>query len=154
MHAMISTIRIFLFVQAALFISAAIAHFNLIGDLDDPGAGTAESVIATALLAGLAVSLANPGATRTAALAAQGFALLGTMIGVTLLLTVGPRTTFDVSMHLTMLAALVTGLVVTIRSGATVVGHRIEAGRHLPPQRFRGSRRHSGRTTVEPNAIW
>jgi hypothetical protein len=119
MHAMISTIRIFLFVQAALFISAAIAHFNLIGDLDDPGAGTAESVIATALVAGLAVSLANPGATRTAALAAQGFALLGTMIGVTLLLTVGPRTTFDVTMHLAMLAALVTGLVVTIRSGAT-----------------------------------
>ncbi len=125
---MISTIRFFLSIQAALFAFAALAHFSVFGHLDDPGAGTAESVIAVALLAGLAVSLANPGATRTAALAAQGFALLGTMVGFTLLLTVGPRTTFDVTMHLSMFVALLTGLAVTYRAGE-VGSHRTDNSR-------------------------
>jgi FtsH-binding integral membrane protein len=117
MSAMNSTIRFFLFIQAALFAFAALAHFGIIGDRNDPGAGTAESVIGVALLAGLLVSLVNPAATRTSALAAQGFALLGTLVGFTLVLTVGPTTTFDVSMHLSMLVLLVTGLAVTIGAG-------------------------------------
>ncbi len=123
-----STIRFFLSIQAALFAFAALSHFSVIGSRDDPGAGTAESVIGVALLAGLAVSLASPGLTRTAALAAQGFALLGTLVGFTLVLTVGPTTAFDVSMHLSMLVALVTGLALTIRSSDTRSGEALECG--------------------------
>lgn len=123
-----STIRFFLSLQAALFAFAALAHFSVIGSRDDLGAGTAESVIGVALLAGLAVSLASPGVTRTAALAAQGFALLGTLVGFTLVLTVGPTTAFDVSMHLSMLVALVTGLAVTTRSGETSSRKPLERG--------------------------
>ena len=106
-------IQIFLAVQAAVFAFAAGAHFGLFGDRDDAAAGTAESVIAIVLVAGLLPSLVNPASTRTSALAAQGFALLGTLVGFTLVLTVGPTTTFDVTMHSIMLALLVVGLAVT-----------------------------------------
>ncbi len=123
-----STIRFFLSIQAALFAFAALAHFSVIGSRDDPGAGTAESVIGLALLAGLAVSLANPAMTRTAGLAAQGFALLGTLVGFTLVITVGPTTAFDVSMHLSMLLALATGLLVTLRSTETGSDKSLERG--------------------------
>ncbi len=109
-------IQLFLIVQFAIFVFAASAHFSLFGDRDDPGAGTAESVIAIVLLAGLVLTLMRPDDARTIALAAQGFALLGTLVGVTLVITVGPRETFDVVVHLIMLALLIAGLAVTYRA--------------------------------------
>jgi len=48
----------------------------------------------------LLTSLLRPAATRQAGIIAQGFALAGTFVGVTLLLTVGPRTTLDIVIHL------------------------------------------------------
>ena len=84
--------------------------------MDDPGAGTAETVIAVALLGGLVLTFVPSIPARSAALAAQGFALLGTLVGFTLVLTVGPTKAFDVTMHSIMLVLLVTGLAVTYRS--------------------------------------
>jgi hypothetical protein len=47
------------------------------------------------------------------ALVVQGFALAGTFVGLSLLLTVGPITGLDVAIHLVMVAVLVMGLVLT-----------------------------------------
>ena len=109
-------IRAFLAIQTLLFAFAASAHFGLVGDRDDPAAGGFETLIAIALAAGLVTSFIQPQATLIAARVAQGFALILTLVGFTLVLTVGPTTTFDVTMHLTMLTLLVAGLVVTFRS--------------------------------------
>jgi hypothetical protein len=116
---MIERIRLFLALEIAVFVSAALVHFEvLIDGYDDAGAGIAESVIAIVLLAGLVLSLVRPQATREAGLVVQAFGLLGTLVGTTLLLTVGPRTTLDVTFHVIMLVLLVTGLAVTVRSPA------------------------------------
>ena len=111
-----TTTQLFLVVQAAVFVFAAGVHFGIVGSMDDPGAAVAETVIAVALLGGLALTFVSGIPARTAALAAQGFALLGTLVGFTLVLTVGPTKAFDVTMHGLMLALLVTGLAVTYRS--------------------------------------
>jgi hypothetical protein len=47
----------------------------------------------------------------------QGFALLGTIVGlVTIAIGIGPRTAFDLTLHAGMVALLVAGLIVTARS--------------------------------------
>ena len=128
---MINRIRLFLGLEAAIFIAAALIHFGVVLDgYYDQGAGTAEGVIAVVLLAGLVTSLLRPAATRRAGIIAQGFALVGTFVGVTLLLTVGPRTTLDIVIHLVMVIVLVTGLITTVRA---------------PPQFRGGSQRVSDR---------
>jgi peptidoglycan/LPS O-acetylase OafA/YrhL len=109
-------IRLLLTVQVAVFAFAALAHFGVIGDRDDPAAGTAESIIALVLLGGLVLGASGIYPTRATAFAAQGFALLGTLVGFTLVMTVGPRTTFDVGMHALML--LIGGLVLTRGAGS------------------------------------
>jgi len=115
-YAMKSLIQLFLLVQFAVFVFAASAHLGLFGGRDDLGAGTAETVIAVALLAGLTLTFTRGADVRSVALAAQGFALLGTLIGITLVLTVGPTKTFDVTVHAVMLALLIAGLLVTYRA--------------------------------------
>ena len=73
-------------------------------------AATAESVIGTVLLGGLIVSLLSPPSSRTAGLAAQGFALLGTCVGIfTIIVGVGPRTPLDFALHAGFIALLGTG---------------------------------------------
>jgi hypothetical protein len=51
----------------------------------------------------------------------QGFALVGTFVGVTLLLTVGPRTALDIVIHFVMVIVLVIGLLITVRAPRTIV---------------------------------
>ena len=59
---MINRIRLFLGLEVAIFIAAALIHFEVVLDgYYDQGAGTAESVIAVVLLAGLLTSLLRPG---------------------------------------------------------------------------------------------
>jgi hypothetical protein len=112
-----SLIQSFLAVQFAVFAFAAVSHFfGVFSDTSDPGAGTAESVIAAVLAAGLAMTFARAADVRSIALVAQGFALLGTLVGITLVLTVGPTKVFDVTVHLVMLGLLISGLVVTYRA--------------------------------------
>ena len=96
---MVNRIRLFLGLEAAIFIAAALIHFEVVLDgYNDQEAGTAESVIAVVLLAGLLTSLLRPDRTRRAGIIAQGFALAGTFVGLTLLFTVGPRTDSSTSL--------------------------------------------------------
>ena len=58
---MVNRIRLFLGLKAAVFIAAALIHFGGVLDgYNDREAGTAESVIAIVLLAGLLTSLLRP----------------------------------------------------------------------------------------------
>lgn len=80
----------------------------------------AESLTALVLLAGLGLSWIRPAWTRPAGILAQGFALLGTLVGLfTIALGVGPQTAPDVAYHLGILAVLVWGLVVAARAPAS-----------------------------------
>ena len=116
---MIERIRVFLALQVAVFVSAALVHFEvLIDGYDDAAAGIAESVIAIVLLAGLVLSWLRPESTREAGIGVQAFELLGTCVGTTLVVLVGPRTVLDVTFHIVMLALLVVGLAVALRSPA------------------------------------
>jgi hypothetical protein len=110
-------VRSFLAVQAAVFAIAALLHAGMLaGGYEHERARTAETVIAAVLLAGLVATFVAPAVARPAALAAQGFALLGTMVGlVTIAIGIGPRTLVDLALHAMMIALLATGLIVTAR---------------------------------------
>jgi hypothetical protein len=112
-------IRRFLAVEALAFVAAALVHAGLLlQGYEHRAARTAETVLALVLLAGLTISLLRPGLTRTAGLAAQGFALLGTLVGIlTIIVGVGPQSTGDAVYHAAMVALLVWGLVVAARTG-------------------------------------
>lgn len=67
-------------------------------------------------LVGLVLTFTRAADVRSIALGVQGFALLGTLIGITLVLTVGPTEAFDVTVHSIMLATLLAGLATTFRA--------------------------------------
>jgi hypothetical protein len=115
---MMGTIRIFMLVQAAIFGSAALIHSGrLLEGYQDQAAGTAESIIGLVLLIGLLLSWVPAPWGRRAAIAAQVFALLGTLLGAFIIaIGVGPRTPLDIAYHGLMLAVLIAGLVVSGRS--------------------------------------
>ncbi len=115
---MMQTIRLFLSVEAAAFITAASVHFGLlIHGYEHQKAGTAESVIAAVLVVGLAWAMIRPRSTRVAGLGAQAFALFGTLVGIfTIAIGVGPRTPPDIAYHVGIVLVLVSGLVVAARA--------------------------------------
>ncbi len=120
-------VRSLLGLQMAVFAGAALIHAGvLLRGYEHARAATAESVIALVLAAGLVGTLAAPGSSRGIGLAAQGFALAGTLVGLlTIAVGVGPRTPLDLALHATMVVLLVLGL--------TLVGLRrpnAAAGRH------------------------
>lgn len=110
--------RTFLLVEGASFVAAALVHFGVLLDgYQHRKAGTAETVIGAVLLAALALTWARPARTRRIALAAQGFALLGTLVGLfTIAIGVGPRTAPDLAYHATIIAVLIAGLAVVGRT--------------------------------------
>jgi hypothetical protein len=112
-------IRFFLLFEAVSFIAASLVHSGaLITGYEHQKARIAESVLAAVLLSAAALTWIRPAWTRTAGLAAQGFALLGTMVGIfTIAVGVGPRTVPDVVYHLSIVAVLVWGLIVAKRAG-------------------------------------
>jgi hypothetical protein len=120
---MTSTIRTFLLLEALAFGTASLVHRGiLVEGYRHRNAFIAETVIAAVLAAGLLVSLVAPGRTRAAGIAAQGFALLGTAVGLlTIAVGVGPRTVPDVVYHVAIGAVLVWGLVVAVRRRADAV---------------------------------
>lgn len=117
------SIRYFLLVEAAAFAVAAFIHGGFVIDgYQHREARIAESVIAAVLFVGLVVSFANPALSRAAGLAAQGFALLGTLIGIfTIIIGVGPRTAADIVYHIGIVVVLVLGLFVAVRTPASGV---------------------------------
>lgn len=115
---MTRTIRLFLLVEAAAFAAAALVHSGyLVAGYQHTRARIAEAVIAIVLIAGLTATWLHPASSRLAGLAVQGFALLGTFVGLlTIAVGVGPRTAPDLAYHAVMVAVLVWGLIVTARS--------------------------------------
>jgi hypothetical protein len=113
-------IRRFLLFEAATFVVAASVHFGvLIEGYEHQKAAVAESVIAVVLLIGLTLTWVRRGWTQRIGLAAQAFALLGTLVGVfTIVVGVGPRTVPDIAYHMAIVAVLVWGLRVAERAPA------------------------------------
>jgi heme A synthase len=112
-------LRLLLLLEASTFAVAAAIHFGaLIDGYGHREAGTAETVIAIVLLAGLALTWSQPPWPRRAAIGAQAFALLGVLVGLfTIAVGVGPRTIPDIAYHLAILAVLIAGLALAARSG-------------------------------------
>ncbi|MFL5576804.1 MAG: hypothetical protein ACJ79S_12625 [Gemmatimonadaceae bacterium] len=114
---MARTIRLFMLVEAAGFLAAALVHSGmLVAGYEHQRARVAEATIATVLLAGLVLSQLRPEWTRKLGSATQAFALLGTLVGLfTMAIGIGPRTTPDLEYHAVMVVVLVSGLGVTAR---------------------------------------
>ncbi len=112
------SIRLFLLLEGASFVVAALVHAGvLVGGYAHRQASIAESVIATVLLVGFGLTWAWPAWTRPIGLAAQAFALLGTLVGLfTIAVGVGPRTVPDVVYHVGIVAVLIWGLLVAARA--------------------------------------
>jgi predicted ferric reductase len=121
----VNRVRTVLALEAAAFAAAALVHSGLVvGGHEHWKAATAELVIAVVLLAGLTAGVASAHSTRAAALAVQGFALLGTLVGIfTIAVGVGPRSTFDYALHAGFVTALVAGLVLVARGGGRAARH-------------------------------
>ena len=112
----------FLIVEAAAFATAALVHAGiLVGGYQHRAAMIAESVIAGVLTLGLVVSAVRPSSSRTAGLAVQAFALLGTCVGIfTMVIGVGPQSSFDIALHAGFVTLLIAGLTVVARDRTDV----------------------------------
>lgn len=111
-------VRLFVLVEACAFFTAAPAHFGiLMNGYQHQLAGRAETIIGLVLLAGwIGISVRRQW-TRGIGLAVQGFALLGTLVGIfTIVVGVGPRTAPDLIYHVCMVVLLFLGLIVAIRA--------------------------------------
>ncbi|HEY4868075.1 MAG TPA: hypothetical protein VIK45_21485 [Candidatus Dormibacteraeota bacterium] len=110
-------VRGFLLLQIVILLLLILIHFGLlIGGYRHRNAGTAESVIAAVLVAGLLLTWTPPPWSRRAATAAQSFGILGVLVGLfTIALGIGPRTTLDLALNGALLLTLIAGLVITLR---------------------------------------
>jgi predicted tellurium resistance membrane protein TerC len=111
-------IRVFLLVEAVSFAIASMIHAGrLVQGYEHSKARIAEAAIATVLVVGLALTWIRPMELGTIGLWAQGFALLGTLVGIfTIAVGVGPRTTPDIVYHVAIVLVLIVGLRVAVRS--------------------------------------
>jgi hypothetical protein len=110
-------IRAFLLFEAIAFGLASLIHRGfLVQGYRDEAASTAEGIIGLVLVVGLLASLAIPGRSRLIGLLAQGFALLGTSVGLFFVISgIGPNTVPDIVFHIGIYLVLILGLVVAIR---------------------------------------
>jgi hypothetical protein len=122
----LDTLRLFLLIEAASFAAASLVHSGVfIVGYEHPLARIAEAVIATVLFVGLVLTWILPAWAREVGLAAQAFALLGTLVGIfTIVIGIGPRTLPDLVYHATIVVVLVWGLTVAART------HSHTAGQH------------------------
>jgi hypothetical protein len=122
----VGVLRLLLLLEASTFVAAAVIHFGAL--LEGYGyreAGTAETVTAAVLLAGLALTWAPSLWPPRATVGAQAFATLGVLIGLfTTAVGVGPRTGPDVAYHVGILAVLAVGLAIALRDGTPSHGAR------------------------------
>jgi hypothetical protein len=112
-----AAVRLFLLVEAAAFAVASQIHAGiLLGGYEHREARIAETVLTAVLLAGLLATYVWPHRTRTAGLAAQAAALLGTCVGIfTIIVGVGPQSAPDIVYHIAIVVVLIAGLVVAVR---------------------------------------
>ena len=116
-------LRVFLAIEVAIFVLASLVHRGvLVRGYEHSRAAIAEAVIAAVLAAGLLLSLMRPWSARAYALFVQYFALLGTFVGVVMILIgVGPRTAPDLALHALMIITLALGLVAATRASVARV---------------------------------
>ena len=121
-----NAVRLFLALEAASFVLAALVHFGVLTrGYEHRSAATAESVIGTVLLVAFALTWALPARTRVIGIAGQAFALLGTLVGaLTIAIGIGPRTVPDLVFHAAILLGLAWGLLVAARAPAAELGAR------------------------------
>lgn len=107
----------FLLAAASAFGVAALVHGGVLeAGYQHREAAIAESVIAVVLALALAATGVAPHLTRPLGLAAQGFALFGTMVGIVMIaIGVGPQSAFDIVLHAGFVTLLITGLASTAR---------------------------------------
>ena len=112
-----SVVRVILTVATVAFGLATLIHAGvLINGYEHHKAATAESIIAPVLALGFIATLLWPASIRNIALCVEGFALLGTSVGVFMIVIGIGRTVFDIVLHALLIAGLVAGLIVTWRS--------------------------------------
>ncbi|MGH2451887.1 MAG: hypothetical protein ACRDGE_11595 [Candidatus Limnocylindria bacterium] len=116
------TIRRFLLIEGVAFILAGLIHFGVgFTGYENSAAARPETVIGTVLLVALALSWAFPAATRGLAIAAQAFALLGTLVGIygiyLTIIGIGRSTVLDIAFNIGILLTLIAGLIVAVRAG-------------------------------------
>ncbi|MCA1404336.1 hypothetical protein I6F26_16740 [Ensifer sp. IC3342] len=114
----VPSIRSILGLEALLFTAASLVHAGILyRGYEHSRAATAEGMIAAVLILGLLACIGAPRRTRLIALAVQGFALLGTLVGAfTIAVGIGPQTAADKTFHIILLVVLVVGLLVILRS--------------------------------------
>lgn len=112
------TIRLFILFEGIAFIIASLVHFGvLMRGHEHLWAGRAEGVIGVVLLIGYVLTSISPAWTRSIGIAVQAFALFGTCVGIyTIAIGVGPRTIPDITFHIAIVIALISGLIVTARA--------------------------------------
>jgi hypothetical protein len=121
---MTRVIRLFMVLEAASFAAASLIHAGAaIAGYEHSQAGVAGGVIAVVLIIGLMLSPVRRSWTRVIGLVAQGFALLGTLVGLfTIAIGVGPRDVPDLAFHAGIVVVLVWGLIVAARAGSQAAG--------------------------------
>jgi uncharacterized protein YjeT (DUF2065 family) len=106
-----TTVRRLMAIESISLLIAAALHAGLVipGPFDT--AAIFETSIALVLLPGLAIATARPAWAGWAALATQAFALIGTAIGLVLVVRgVGPNSVPDVVYHVVLIALIAIGL--------------------------------------------
>ena len=111
------TIPRLMLVEALAFAIASLVHSGTLIDVSvDPGANIAEGTIAAVLLVGAVVIILQPAWTRVVGASAQGFALLGSLIGTYLAFRgLGPNTVPDLVFHVAVVITLALGVVAALR---------------------------------------
>jgi hypothetical protein len=123
-------VRLFITAEAVTFLLAASIHRGfLVTGYQHQAASMGESVIAFVLFIALLLTWVRPARTRLFGLLGQGFAFVGTLVGVfTIAIGVGPRTVPDVTYHALILLVLAWGLVATYRAAPQSESHVIQPG--------------------------
>lgn len=118
------SLRALMLLETMAFLAAAAIHAGfLVGGYEHRQARIAETVIAAVLLIGASAASFGPVWARRAGLAAQGFALAGTIVGIfTIAIGVGPRTLADVLYHIIVMSVLIYGLLLAVRARAGASG--------------------------------
>lgn len=115
---MLSTgIWIIIVIQIILFFLGVLTHAGLMPfGKAHTQAMRAETVIAVVLLFGLIAAIVQKPWSRKAVLGTQIFALLGTLVGlVMIIIGVGPQTEFDLVLHAGMIFSFIVGLWILYR---------------------------------------
>jgi hypothetical protein len=122
--AMAISFRSLMLLEAVTFFAAAAIHSGLLVEgYQHREARIAETVIGIVLLAGAIMASFGPLWARRAGLAAQTFALVGTIIGiVTIAIGVGPRSFADVMYHAIIVCVLIYGVSLAVRARRVKIG--------------------------------